>query len=293
MSGNYTTAAALRQAIDDRIRAEARATGRDPNWLRRRVVFCRALARLFKAAPQKWILKGGLAVEVRRPGLARATRDVDLILCPGLVSDPSDGDEVREALADALAEDPDGDRLEFRVGRVSRLKDDAYGRPAWRFSVASELAGRRMADISFDIVARPEEIGGVETRTLPDVLGFTGISAPEVTVVDLQQQYAEKIHALTRIYAGGTSSRPKDLVDLVLLIQDGVEADTELVARVRHVFAVRRAHDIPTELPEPPEEWAGPFSRLAGEVGLEPLSVREANEIVAAHWRRAREYRSK
>lgn len=208
MTGRYTTAASLRQAIDDRIRAEAQATGRDPNWLRRRLVFCRALARLFKAAPQTWVLKGGLAVEVRRPGLARATRDVDLIMRPGLVSDPTDGEEVREALTDALAEDPDGDRLEFRVGRVSRLQDDAYGRPAWRFSVTAELAGRRMADMVLDVVARAEEIGGVEARPLPDVLGFTGIPSPMVTVADMRQQYAEKLHAsLAPMRAAGRAAQ--------------------------------------------------------------------------------------
>lgn len=287
MSGNYATAAALRQAIDDRIRAEARETGRDPNWLRRRLVFCRALARLFTAAPQAWILKGGMAVEARRPGFARATRDADLVLRPGLITDPGDGDEVRDALIDALDEDSNGDRLMFRVGRAMRLRDDAYGRPAWRFSVAAELAGRRMAEISVDVVARPEEIGGVETRRLPDVLGFAGIPSPEVTVVDLRQQYAEKIHALTRAYAGGSSSRVKDLVDLVLLVEDGVAADAALVARVRHVFAVRRSHDVPMVLSGPPEEWAGSFAGLAAEVGLGALSAQEANGIVAAHWYKA------
>lgn len=288
MSGKYGTATAIRAALDTRLLDEARRQGRDPNWLRRRLAFTRLLVRLVDQDPDIWVLKGGMAVELRRPGLARSTRDLDLVLRPGLIADPSDPQELHGALVDALLEDPDGDGLVFTVSSPTRLRDDAYGRPAWRFPVACRLAGRPLAAIKVDVVARPEEIGGVERHELPDVLGFAGKPTRTIWVADLRQQYAEKLHALTRIYETGESTRVKDLVDLVLLIEDGVAADAALLTRVRHVFTVRRAHPLPGELPDPPTAWREPYAALTTEIGLTVTSHTDAHSIVAAHWRQAR-----
>lgn len=289
MTTRYATSSALRAALDSRTLAEARRIGRDPNWLRRRVAFTRLLVRLADHARDAWVLKGGMAVELRRPGLARATRDLDLVLRPGLVADTSDAAAVRDVLTEALAVDQDRDGFAFRVGSPSRLKDDAYGRPAWRFAVEALLAGRQFAPVRLDVVARPEELDGVEPRPLPDLLSFAGVPTRTIWVADLRQQYAEKLHALTRTYESGASTRVKDLVDLVLLIEDGVPADTRVVAAVRRVFHVRRAHPFPTDLGSPPEAWREPFRRLAAEVALCTTSHQQAHDLVAAHWQGARE----
>lgn len=287
MIGRYASAVALRQAIEDRLRAQAAESRRDPNWLRRRLVFARLLARLVWYSPDAWVLKGGMAVELRRPGLARATRDVDLVLRPGLVKDPGNRDHLREALVDALYEDPDGDGFVFRVGAPTRLRDDAYGRPAWRFHVEATLAGRRFGELRLDIVARPEEIGGAEMLKIPDVLGFAGVPGREICVADLRQQFAEKLHALTRSYAVGVSTRVKDLVDTVMLVEDGLPSDATLIARVRHVFAVRGTHAVPIDMQPPPDSWQDSFARLAAEVGLGVRTYGEAHQLVAAFWRQA------
>jgi hypothetical protein len=286
MTRRYPTAGALRAALADRLRQQAEESGRDLQWLRRRLVFTRILARLAATAPEIWVLKGGMAVELRRPGLARATRDIDLVLRPGLVSDPSDMEEVREALLDSLLEDVDGDWFTFRLFAGTRLRDDAYGRPAWRFTVEAGLAGKTFAELRLDVVARPEELNGVEQRPLPDVLGFAGIAPRSRQVTDLRQQYAEKLHAMTRDYVAGGSTRVKDLVDLVLLVQDGVLADGRLYTAVEHVFTVRGSHGIPAELGLPPASWQLPFQQLATEIGLHVTSYRDAHALVAEHWRR-------
>lgn len=288
MSAKYTTATAIRAALDARLLEQARQQGRDPNWIRRRLAFTRLLVRLADQDAQAWVLKGGMAVELRRPGLARSTKDLDLVLRPGLVDDPSNPVELHNVLVDALLEDSDGDGMVFNIALPSRLRDDAYGRPAWRFPVKCRLAGRQFAELKIDVVARPEEIGGVEQLELPDVLGFAGIPTRSVWVVDLRQQYAEKLHALTRSYETGESTRVKDLVDLVLLIEDGVPADAALAARVSHVFTVRKAHAVPTDLPAPPTAWQAPYTVLAQEIGLSDASYTNAHEIVAAHWQQAR-----
>jgi hypothetical protein len=230
-----------------------------------------------------------MAVELRRPGLARATRDIDLVMRFGVVDDPSDVEQVREALLESLIKDVDGDWFVFGVSGGVRLSDDSYGRPAWRFLIEARLAGKRFAELRSDVVARPEELAGIEQRALPDVLGFAGIPPRLVQVTDLRQQYAEKIHAMTRSYPDGTSSRVKDLVDLVLLIEDGVSADPDPGLRdvVQRVFKIRATHEMPMDLPVPPASWRVPFERLATEVGLPVTSYLDAHALVAQHWRQA------
>lgn len=251
------------------------------------MVFTRMLAHLAASAPDGWVLKGGMAVELRRPGLARATRDIDLVLQRGVVADPGDVEQVREALLDALLEDVDGDWFGFRVLGGVRLRDDDYGRPAWRYTVEASLAGKRFAEQRVDVVARPEELDGVERLVLPDLLGFAGVAPRVVAVTDLRQQFAEKLHALTRTYAAGESTRVKDLVDLVLLVEDSVPADRALHAAVHRIFTVRGTHVVPERIPDPPVGWDQPFVRLIEEVGLPEITLAEAHALVADHWRRA------
>lgn len=122
-TNRYASPSALRAALDRRLLDDARQAGRDPNWLRRRLVFARLLTRLVDDTPKGWILKGGMAVELRRPGLARSTRDIDLVLQEGVVADPTDADGIRDLLIEALARDVDRDGFIFRVGTATKLAD--------------------------------------------------------------------------------------------------------------------------------------------------------------------------
>lgn len=247
------------------------------------------LCRLAAAQPDIWVLKGGMAVETRRPGTARSTADIDLVLRGGLVADSTSELEVREAIAEALLADVDGDGFRFAIRTGSRLRDDACGRLAWRFPIATLLAGRAFSSFRLDVVARPEEVeGGTEPRSLPDVLGFAGLPTRTILVADLAQQYAEKLHALTRTYLTGESSRVKDLLDLVLLIDDGAAPDVRLLARVRRVFAIRGTHPIPDTLPPPPASWAEPFRLMADEIGIPVRDPLPAHHLVAGHWDQTR-----
>lgn len=157
----------------------------------------------------------------------------------------------------------------------------------------ASLAGKRFAELRVDVVARPEEITGVEQRSLPDVLGFAGIPARTVAVTDLRQQFAEKLHAMTRDYATGHTTRVKDLIDLLLLVHDGVPADAGLCCAVRHVFRIPGTHAVPGELAAPSPSWQAQFTRYAGEVGLDGIAVESAHSEVSTHWRRALELEAK
>lgn len=96
----YETAGALRQALESRINARAKAQA-ELQRLRRLVAFDRLLARLFADESSPWIVKGGYGLEVRYGMKARTTKDVDLAL-PNIGSRASNRDEVIQKLWDDL-----------------------------------------------------------------------------------------------------------------------------------------------------------------------------------------------
>lgn len=74
----YASAVAFRQALDQRLQNEANATGMGVVRLRKRVAFELFLRRLLFVAPNRWVLKGALALDFRFTGTTRATKDIDL-----------------------------------------------------------------------------------------------------------------------------------------------------------------------------------------------------------------------
>jgi predicted neuraminidase len=61
----YQTAAAFRRALETRLAAESIKTATPLVRLRKLVTFDRLLARLLQADPGAWLLKGGLALQLR------------------------------------------------------------------------------------------------------------------------------------------------------------------------------------------------------------------------------------
>jgi hypothetical protein len=278
---SYATDAAFRAALETRLATRSRDLGLDLSRLRRRVVFERLLARLERTEPGRWVLKGGMALEVRWKERARATRDLDL----ALRYDATTGAEVRAALARPLAEDVDHDRFRFTVGDARELQVDEAGRPGWRFAVDATLAGRQFAAVRVDVVARSEEISRTERLVVHGSLDFAGIPSAEVEVVDRTQHFAEKLYAFTRTYTTGPSTRVKDLADLVLLIDDGLLPDAVLLLAVQHVFATRASHAVPAALLDPPPDWIPRYAELAADLDTSVVTVSQAMELLRAFWR--------
>jgi Nucleotidyl transferase AbiEii toxin, Type IV TA system len=276
----YATPAALRAALEARLRAHGTAAAVDLERLRRRAVFERLLVRLDHAMPGQWVLKGGMALEVRLGDRARSTRDLDLAMRQAA----RDGETVRERLIEALAGDAEGDGFEFRIGPARDIDADEAGRPGWRFLVDARLDGRTFAKVRLDVVARPEEISATDRVRLPTVLAFAGFPDHEVEAVDPAQHFAEKLHAYTRPYGERPNSRVKDLPDLVLLLDGGLAPSAELLATVEHVFAARATHELPADLPDPPADWAGRYATLAEELDLAAATVDEAMALLRRFW---------
>ncbi|WP_240958489.1 nucleotidyl transferase AbiEii/AbiGii toxin family protein [Streptomyces chilikensis] len=152
------------------------------------------------------------------------------------------------------------------------LTADTAGWGGWRFSVEAHLAGKLFAGVRVNVVDRGEESARTERIPLPNTLGFAGTPQRVIEAVDRRQHFAEKLHAFTRDYGDRPDTRVKDLVDLVLLAEDGLPGDAALVQVVRHVFAVRATHEVPDELEEPPPRWRDSYPELARELatGIPP-----------------------
>ena len=74
------TAVAFRAALTQRLRNEAARRERPVASVRKRFVARRFLARLLRVAPDRVVLKGGLALDIRLQTHARSTQDMDLVL---------------------------------------------------------------------------------------------------------------------------------------------------------------------------------------------------------------------
>jgi hypothetical protein len=259
----YATPVAFRQALEARLLAHAKATSLPLDRLRKTVAFERILARLLVVAPNRWVLKGGFALDLRFGERARSTRDIDL----GRADGP---DEATADLLEAQAEDLD-DHFVFAVERTDDL-DEVLEGAAVRYRLTANLAGRRfeqvIVDIGFtdDLSVRPDVLVG------PDLLTFAGLEPTLLPALPLAYQVAEKVHAYTRIYgvAGHHSSRVKDLVDIVIISGNAVIKAADLREALRATFDGRGMRPPPGALPLPPADWAVPFRQLATIVAIDP-----------------------
>ena len=76
----YESGASFRRALEDRLRSQSLQTGAPLVRLRKMVAFDRFLVRLVQDQPNAWVLKGGLALQLRLGERARTTKDIDVLL---------------------------------------------------------------------------------------------------------------------------------------------------------------------------------------------------------------------
>jgi predicted nucleotidyltransferase component of viral defense system len=268
--------AAWRSSLEARLRNTSERTGVDVGRLRRHLVFQRMLARL--AGDERWVLKGGFALEVRFSLASRATKDLDLVVLGEI-----EGTQLQDLFDEALDREVDNDQFTFLVSTPKSISSDEAGSPGWRLTVVAKLAGRDFAQVAVDVVARSEEIAGaISTLAVEPIIAGVDLEVVRMPAVDLAQQAAEKFHALARRYAGDRpSSRVKDLVDLVLLAESGLLAAQPLGIRLGHVYAVRDGSQPPRVLPDPPAAWLVTYAALARELDLGAADVESAMTLVS------------
>lgn len=252
----YRSPDRFRAALDQRLRRAAATANVPLMRLRKETAFERWLARLAVAAPRRWVLKGAFALQLRLGARMRPTKDIDL----GWAADePATTAELLSAETVDL-----GDYFAFETERVRSLTASCVR--ALRFRVTAELDGRLFDRFRVDVAIGEAPCAEPEWLPGPSLLAF------EIPVVRLEQHVAEKLHACTATYGAAAveSTRPKDLVDLVLVQRFTAPDAARLHEACVRTFAARAGRPMPSSLPAPPAEWAGPYARLATEVGLPP-----------------------
>jgi predicted nucleotidyltransferase component of viral defense system len=277
---SYGTPEALRMAIEDRLNRQSLATGTGIDRLRRRVIFERVVARLSHAEPSKWVLKGGMALEVRLHDKARLTKDIDL----GLRDAVAGRTELHERLVEALSVDPFGDRFVLAAGIVTDLRPDSGGHLTWRSRIAALLAGRPFGGIQVDVSPRAHELDRTDALALPNSLAFAGIETPTIEVIEVNRHAAEKLHAMTREFGDRENTRVRDLVDLILLVEHQLLDRDELSNACHQVWRERDKAPPPAVLPELPTSWRKRYERLAEDHDLTVRSVGDAVALVTELW---------
>ncbi|HXC25858.1 MAG TPA: nucleotidyl transferase AbiEii/AbiGii toxin family protein [Gemmatimonadaceae bacterium] len=245
------------KALDARLRAFALEHGIPPSRARRWVsymAFGSALARASQDTEDIFTIKGGVALELRMGSIARATRDIDVIV-DGATT------ELIRSFERVLTHAYEGFGF-ARRGAPHVMRNDIV-----RVDVAITYYGAPWATIQVDLSATE---GGITEVEFVDVLpvAMLALTAPgQIPCLSLRYQIAQKLHALTApVPEGRSNDRFRDLVDLLLLMPLLEDLTCVRTACVE-VFATRATHAWPPQLVAWPE-WKAPFAELARETNL-------------------------
>lgn len=230
------------------------------------MIMAGALDRATASDTPRFIVKGGVALELRLRDRARATKDIDIVL-----RDPS------ADLADSLEEALTGEVYQgfsFRRKGQPLLLDNG----AVNIGFGVTYRGQPWTSISVDVArAEPGEVDveWVDAIALTDVFGVTGPA--QLPCLPLRFHVAQKLHGMTLPpRPGKQNDRFRDLVDLLLLEAMVVHDYPALRAACEVVFRSRETHAWPPDLSTTPAHWAQPFQRLAGELELRETDIEQA-----------------
>jgi hypothetical protein len=240
---------------------EARATGVAQLRLQRWISFMVVAAALDTVRDEDgdpvFLLKGGVAMELRLGLGARATRDYD-----AAYRDRSRS--VLERLDEALAR-PHGD---FRISRLE--PEEIRDTGTLRVDLKLTYHDRSWGTVRLEL-ARAEGEAGREIDRVPAIpIDSYGLQGPTtVACVAVRHQIAQKLHACTEVPPDGRlNDRFRDLIDL-LLLRDLVESDLAAVrAACLEIFELRGTHSWPPTVTVF-EGWPEPYAALAAELGYE------------------------
>lgn len=162
----YKSGAAFRRALEDRLRRESFQSGTPLVRMRKMIAFDRFLARLLHDQPDKWIIKGGLALQLRLGNRARTTKDIDLLMLVRV-------DEIYPRLREAGALDL-ADRVSFEVANAIQSTTDDFG--GTRYQLQSFLDGRTFESFHLDVGIGDSLVDPVEYLQTTNLLEFAGFS---------------------------------------------------------------------------------------------------------------------
>ena len=268
----YASPAAFRAAVEAKLRSRAHQLAVPAYILRRQAGLESLTVRLTAVAGGRWALKGGFALETRLQGRARASVDLDADHLQG--AEAARADLQRAAIAEV------GDHFGFAVVAAEEIRGEGV-ELAVSYKLESSVAGRLFEPLQVDVsVSAPDpwDAQPVRRQGLLTDLGFGPI---DLWLIPLERQVAEKLHAYTRLYKGGGTTRTRDIVDLLLIREHTRLPPVVLREAIQRVFERRATHGIPDRLPLPPRDLAVAYRREAEQVKV-VSRVEDAHRLLAA-----------
>ncbi|MGA7704824.1 MAG: nucleotidyl transferase AbiEii/AbiGii toxin family protein [Solirubrobacteraceae bacterium] len=257
----YSDPRAFRLAVTDRLRPLARDRGVELTDLLRQFAYDRLLCRVFTSDPERWVLKGATAMLARLEGVARHTRDVDLLSRVGGLS------EAEQALRAAADLDLD-DYFSFTLSPGRQI---VQGAGAMRVDVVAFLGIREFAKFHVDLVVDrsmtriPNAVSQLVAIDLP------GLPSTTYRAYPVADHVADKVCALLELHerASGLkegSTRFRDLADLVVFAHTATVDATALTTGLSSE-AERRGLALPSRIAAPTgRDWPRGYVGVARDV---------------------------
>jgi hypothetical protein len=218
-SDKYSSPAAFRRALTDRIRQAAKAGRWTMPQLQRQVAYDRLLARLYQA-DDSWVLKGATALLARALG-TRGTLDIDLYR--ETARGTAEADFRHAAAADI------GDWFHFEVGGGSPV-----GTGGTRLPVTALIGPTAWAQFHVDLIIADLQMTGQPEEVMPLAKdAIPAVTQQRYRAYPLTDHIADKVAATYERYGQAhlPSTRYRDLVDLVSIAKGAsVPADGLLTA---------------------------------------------------------------
>jgi len=212
-----------------------------------------------------FLLKGGVAMELRLQLRARTTSDYDAAF-------RARAEEMLDRLDEALTQSWSG----FTITRDAPERITTT--QAVRVRLRLSYRGRSWGSVNLELAPVEGGMGDELDRVTADPLRALQVPLPDVaSCVSLRYQVAQKLHACTEVFdEGRENDRFRDVMD-VLLVEDLLRQVG--LARVRDacidIFSVRAKHAWPPTVTVY-DSWRGPFAKLARDNGFSPEDIDEA-----------------
>ncbi|MCX4099242.1 nucleotidyl transferase AbiEii/AbiGii toxin family protein [Nocardia sp. alder85J] len=242
--------------------ARQAATGRRTQTVLLREFFMqRFLARVFDEQ-SGWILKGGISLLVRLPG-ARASEDVDLL------HTTANFDAALKELGElVLRPRPDLDPLTFQLERKGR--EDQSGFQVLKVQATPYHGTTKFQHFSIDLTVGRTLVGDIDYLSPQHAFDHPAVvSTPRFACYPLADQIADKFAAMYEDRSGIASTRYRDLVDLLLIIDSHpFDAAKTLAALHKQVEDRELLDELPIEVRSPGPRWEEQYPALAKTTSL-------------------------
>jgi hypothetical protein len=216
-----------------------------------------------------FLLKGGVALELRLGLQARATKDYDTAFRAEM-----------EDLLDHLDEVLRAGHGDFTAERTAL--EPVGETPAKRTTIKLSYRGRSWASVKFEVAPAEGKLGHEIERVAARPLDHLGLEGPQdVPCVAIRWQIAQKLHACTEILEGDRrNDRFRDFPD-ILMLWDLVEDDERFGVQeaCEEIFRLRDQHEWPPEIIVL-DHWPEPYRVLAEEMQSPIVDVNEAAAAV-------------